>query len=390
LSIDYVRLRVDNHELSSLRAETVERRAQVAAFEKKMGEVDGRLAKISELERKVRIIANLPGSTAAGGDDVTPIEPEVEPGGQGGADEPVPSEAPARSHSRLPVIPAEAGVPQRVSLLDESADFLGAIAETQGDSLEDLLRSLEGKRERLESSPSIWPSKGWLTSGFGYRISPFTNQTQFHAGIDIAGTPGTDVIAPARGRVVFVGPNGALGNCLIIDHGSGEYAVYAHLKPDSLRVHRGDKVVGTWLGLNDTVITKAAMSRIINLAVSIDGQHAILYRADGLIVSTPTGSTAYSLSAGGPILYPTMDSVLLTPICSHTLTNRPIVVPGVQHVEITLLTAQEVMLTVDGQVGFSLREHDRVEVGRAPASIRLVRFRDFFSVLRTKLKWGER
>jgi NAD+ kinase len=156
------------------------------------------------------------------------------------------------------------------------------------------------------------------------------------------------------------------------------------------RVHRGGQVVGTWLGLNDTVITKAAMSRIINLSVSIDGQHAILYRADGLIVSTPTGSTAYSLSAGGPILYPTMNGVVLTPICSHTLTNRPIVVPGGQHVEITLLTAQEVMLTVDGQVGFSLREYDRVEVGRAPASIRLVRFKDFFSVLRTKLKWGER
>ena len=156
------------------------------------------------------------------------------------------------------------------------------------------------------------------------------------------------------------------------------------------RVYRDGQVVGTWLGLNDTVITKAAMSRIINLSVSIDGQHAILYRADGLIVSTPTGSTAYSLSAGGPILYPTMDAVVLTPICSHTLTNRPIVVPGAQHVEITLLTPQEVMLTVDGQVGFGLREHDRVEVGRAPAAIRLVRFKDFFSVLRTKLKWGER
>ena len=158
----------------------------------------------------------------------------------------------------------------------------------------------------------------------------------------------------------------------------------------STRVHRGGQVVGTWLGLNDTVITKAAMSRIINLSVSIDGQHAILYRADGLIVSTPTGSTAYSLSAGGPILHPTMDAVVLTPICSHTLTNRPVVVPGAQHVEITLLASQEVMLTVDGQVGFGLREHDRVEVGRAPAAIRLVRFKDFFTVLRTKLKWGER
>ena len=155
-------------------------------------------------------------------------------------------------------------------------------------------------------------------------------------------------------------------------------------------VYRDGQAVGTWLALNDIVITKAAMSRIINLSVSIDGQHAILYRADGLIVSTPTGSTAYSLSAGGPILYPTMDGVVLTPICSHTLTNRPIVVPGAQHVEVTILTSQEVMLTVDGQVGFGLREDDVVEIGRAPAAIRLVRFKDFFSVLRTKLKWGER
>jgi len=156
------------------------------------------------------------------------------------------------------------------------------------------------------------------------------------------------------------------------------------------RVCRGGEVVGQWLALNDAVITKGAVSRIINLSVSIEGQHAVLYRADGLIVSTPTGSTAYSLSAGGPILYPTMDGIVLTPICSHTLTNRPIVVPGAHRVEVTLMTSQEVMLTVDGQVGFGLREHDVVELGRAPSTIRLVRFKNFFSVLRTKLKWGER
>jgi NAD+ kinase len=156
------------------------------------------------------------------------------------------------------------------------------------------------------------------------------------------------------------------------------------------RVRRGTQTVGDWLALNDAVITKAAVSRIINLSVSIEGQHAIAYRADGLIVSTPTGSTAYSLSAGGPILYPTLDVIVLTPICSHTLTSRPIVVPGTHRVEVTLLTSQEVMLTVDGQVGFGLREHDVVEIGPASTTIRLVRFKDFFSVLRTKLKWGER
>ena len=156
------------------------------------------------------------------------------------------------------------------------------------------------------------------------------------------------------------------------------------------RVRRGDETAGEWLALNDAVITKAALSRIINLSVSIEDQHAILYRADGLIVSTPTGSTAYSLSAGGPILYPTMDGIVLTPICSHTLTNRPVVVSGAHTVAITVQTTQEVMLTIDGQVGFGLRENDVVEIERAPSTIRLVRFKDFFSVLRTKLKWGER
>ncbi len=240
LSVDYVRLRIDNHELGSLRKETVERRAQVAAFEKKMGEVDGRLERIMELERKVRIIANLPGSAASGGEDVTAIEPEIEPGGQGGLDESYPSEAPVRRPSRLPVIPDDAGVPERVSLLEKSADYLGAIADGQGDSLEDLLRSLEGKRQRLESSPSIWPSRGWLTSGFGYRVSPFTNRKQFHSGIDIAGTPGTAVIAPARGRVVFAGQNGPLGLSVTIDHGYGVRTQYGHNQ--ALHVKAGQEV----------------------------------------------------------------------------------------------------------------------------------------------------
>jgi NAD+ kinase len=158
------------------------------------------------------------------------------------------------------------------------------------------------------------------------------------------------------------------------------------------RVRRAGASDREFLALNDVVIMKSAMSRIIDLSVSVDGQLATAYRADGLIISTPTGSTAYSLSAGGPILFPTMDALVLTPIASHTLTNRPIVLPGTQRIEVTLLTNQEVMLTLDGQVGFGLRERDSVEVAQAAPRIRLVRFshKHFFSVLRTKLKWGER
>jgi NAD+ kinase len=158
------------------------------------------------------------------------------------------------------------------------------------------------------------------------------------------------------------------------------------------RVIRKGQPLCEYAALNDVVITKSAMSRIIDLSVSVDGRYATAYRADGLIISTPTGSTAYSLSAGGPILFPTMDAVVLTPICSHTLTNRPIVVPGTDRIEVTLLADQEVMATIDGQVGVGLREGDTVEIRKAASRIRLVRFpqKDFFSVLRTKLKWGER
>ena len=160
----------------------------------------------------------------------------------------------------------------------------------------------------------------------------------------------------------------------------------------SARLVRGGQAIGEYIALNDVVITKSAMSRIIDLAVSVGGRHAISYRADGLIISTPTGSTAYNLSAGGPILFPTMDAVVLTPIAPHTLSNRPIVVPAAQRIEVTLRVDQDVMLTMDGQVGVPLREGDAVEVQKAAARIRLVRFpqKDFFSVLRTKLKWGER
>jgi len=157
-------------------------------------------------------------------------------------------------------------------------------------------------------------------------------------------------------------------------------------------VSREGERLSEYVALNDVVITKSAMSRIIRLEVAVDQQFATGYRADGLIISTPTGSTAYCLSAGGPIVFPTMDAMVLTPICSHTLTNRPIVLPAHQRIEVRLLTDQDVMLTADGQVGFALKQWDTVEVRRAAARIRLLRFpqKHFFSVLRTKLKWGER
>ncbi len=145
--------------------------------------------------------------------------------------------------------------------------------------------------------------------------------------------------------------------------------------------------------LNDVVITKAALSRIIELDVFVDGLFVSAFRADGLIVSSPTGSTAYNLAAGGPILHPTLPAVVLTPICPHMLTNRPLVVNEASTVEVRLHPDRDVdvHVTFDGQFGCPLTPSDAVVVTRSSRSLRLVRAptRDFFAVLRTKLKWGE-
>lgn len=144
--------------------------------------------------------------------------------------------------------------------------------------------------------------------------------------------------------------------------------------------------------LNDAVINKGALARIAELTAWIDGEYLTTYRADGLIVATPTGSTAYNLSAGGPIVFPTLRHIILLPICSHTLSNRPIILPDAVTVAIALdERAQDLYLTLDGQVGQALEPGDRVEIRRAPYYLKLVKspHRSHFEVLRTKLGWGE-
>ena len=158
-------------------------------------------------------------------------------------------------------------------------------------------------------------------------------------------------------------------------------------------VRRGGKPQSEGDFLNDVVITKAAFSRIIELDVAVDGAFVSSFRADGLLVSSPTGSTAYNLAAGGPILHPTLAAVVLTPICPHMLSNRPLVVSDRSSIEVRLRAGREsdAHLTLDGQQGFPLAPKDTVTVTRSAHAIRLVKApeRDYFEVLRTKLKWGE-
>jgi NAD+ kinase len=145
------------------------------------------------------------------------------------------------------------------------------------------------------------------------------------------------------------------------------------------------------VALNDVVINKAALARIVELETAVDGQPLTTFRADGLIISTPTGSTAYNLSAGGPICHPALDCLVLAPICSFALSNRPLILGPQMTLTVSLgHRAQDTTLTCDGQVGLELAPDDRVEVSRAPQTVRLIQspFKNYFEILRTKLRWG--
>ncbi len=233
---DYWRLRADNVELAGLRVEALEQREQIALFKNRLEQVDSQLSRVTELERKVRIIANLPGAAGIGGEDVVELAPagaeEIalpvgvpvdETGLEGGAPK---GQGGGTPLGRVEVW-SEAG---EFSALDSQAvEFVGD-ADLRASSLESLLEQLENKREKLVSMPSIWPAKGWLTSRFGPRVSPFTGRRQQHSGIDIAAADGTSIYAPARGRVTYAGRKGPLGNTLVIDHGFGVKTVYGHTK----------------------------------------------------------------------------------------------------------------------------------------------------------------
>ena len=159
------------------------------------------------------------------------------------------------------------------------------------------------------------------------------------------------------------------------------------------QIIRGRKRISSQRLLNDVVINKSALARILEMNLKIDRQFVAKYYADGLIVSTPTGSTAYSLSAGGPIVLPSLKAFCITPICPHALTNRPLVVPDSVRIQVTLEAgAENVYCTMDGQIGLPLCAGDRLSVHRSKASLPLIVSpqRNYFNILREKLRWGTR
>ncbi|MDP6978325.1 MAG: NAD(+)/NADH kinase [Myxococcota bacterium] len=175
---------------------------------------------------------------------------------------------------------------------------------------------------------------------------------------------------------------------------AGEIVIESRMRLD-IEVERDGDVIARYLALNDVVITRTALSRMVDLRTFADGLKVTTYHGDGLIISTPTGSTAYSLSAAGPIALPLLEAFLLTPICPHALNQRPIVLPHQTEVEVRMaLTpgAEAATMTVDGQDGLELGAHDSVVVRRSPHDARIVTspFRNRFEILHTKLNWGER
>ncbi|UCH08992.1 MAG: NAD(+)/NADH kinase [Deltaproteobacteria bacterium] len=172
---------------------------------------------------------------------------------------------------------------------------------------------------------------------------------------------------------------------------NGEISIEPRLMLQARVLRMGDEKCHFTV-LNDVVINKGALARIIDLKVSVDNHFLTTFRADGLIVSTPTGSTGYNLSAGGPILYPDLEALILTPICPFTLTNRPIIVPDTSVIDVQMgEESEEVILTFDGQVGFNLVGNDRVIISKSEKKLKLIKSpdQDYYDILRTKLRWGE-
>jgi murein DD-endopeptidase MepM/ murein hydrolase activator NlpD len=260
-SIDYVRLRLNAVDVGRMRQQTAQQRGELDTLAGGLASLEEEFGRLWEFERKVRVIADLPGAmveaevpdssgVGLGGDQEPPAlstsaseaetsaEQENSVPGRGGGPE-----------SQEPPLPRGASLDLDGEALERTRVRIRRLAlrsATQSISFEELVKGLEGKRHRLASTPSIWPTEGWVTSGYGYRISPFTGRRSFHAGLDIASDFGTPIVAPARGRVVFAGRKGPLGKTLVIDHGFGLRTSYGHAAQTHVKkgqeIERGEPI----------------------------------------------------------------------------------------------------------------------------------------------------
>jgi NAD+ kinase len=158
------------------------------------------------------------------------------------------------------------------------------------------------------------------------------------------------------------------------------------------RIRKGDEIISCWHVINDAVLSKAGIARMLEIETRVNQHFLALFKADGLIIATPTGSTAYSLAAGGPIVFPTMEAIVMTPICPHSLNHRPLVVPDNLSVSVhTVTPAKDVSLTLDGQTMRVLEDGEYIEIAKSPHHLTIIKspFKTYFDVLKSKLRWGE-
>jgi NAD+ kinase len=281
-----------------------------------------------------------------------------------------------------------AGISAKISSAEALAEAARVAAELRGRGLDVCFDTATG--ERLGERSSVCVFKPELGSHAEFLIT--------------FGGDGTllSVARHAPNHVPIIGVNmgtlgflteirieefpGVLQNVL-----DGEFTAESRVAFD-VNVRGPERDGTTYRVLNDAAINKSALARIVEMRVEVSGRFVSTFRADGLIVSTPTGSTAYNLSAGGPIVYPTMGAIVITPICPHMLTNRPIVLPDDLEIEVSMASHdREVFLTLDGQEGVELTQEDRVCVRKSAQTVLLVQSpnKNYFEVLRAKLKWGE-
>jgi NAD+ kinase len=280
---------------------------------------------------------------------------------------------------------------------------------------------ITSKPNKAEVADIVWPLIGWLREreieviidqetaanlGGG---QPGMDRAQMGLRIDLAIVLGGDgtFLATARAlegsAVPVLAVNlGGLGFLTVVTQEEllpALESVLAGQVQTELRVQIEAQVLrkgvgaGSFVALNDVVLNKSALARVLDFDVWVDGMFISTYKADGLIVSTPTGSTAYSLAAGGPVVAPTVRAFIITPICAHTLTNRPIVIRDSAIVEVAVKgTEGSVYLTVDGQVGMEVHGEDRVRMRKSTSAVEIIQplTKNYFEILRQKLKWGER
>jgi NAD+ kinase len=285
---------------------------------------------------------------------------------------------------------------------------VGLIAKRGLDEASGVLAELAGWLEARELTPVFETETARLAGVPAAR--PTVSREELSCACDLIVALGGDgTLIGVAGRIATSGSNvpilgvnfGSLGFLTEItlpelyDSLDATLAGRATIEPRAMlaaRTIRGDTPFAEHIVLNDIVITKGALSRIIEISVGVGDVPVTRFRADGLIIASPTGSTAYNLAAGGPIVHPAVDAMLLTPIAPHTLSNRPLVIAGASDVHVRPIMDEhdEVFVTFDGQVGFPLMPDDIVSVRRAPNPVRIVKSasRSYFDVLREKLKWG--